>query len=238
MNESETKHGASDAKLVVEKQFEPQMHTDRRRCEGRSFMSEGVFEPGFQVQSSGRLIWAVKTKLFPRHSIPRRPPMGYLILATIAAAGFLASLVCHIMSWTNNQPALGRSVFLLHAGIFAVWIPLVIFANRTMPRPGGGNLEHLLAELPKWLRRALSCLFVYAVLNFVYFIFCTQKYPKHGVPFSLELRGFSGHWMMFYGMAAAGFVALAVRLKRRRENEFPYGLISSCIALRRTSRRE
>ena len=144
--------------------------------------------------------------------------MGYLILAVLAAVGLLASLGCHLMGWLQVEPPWGKSVFLLHIGIFVVWVPLVILANRTMPKPGRGNLEHLLAELPRWVRFATSGLFTYALLNFAYFIYCTRQYPKHGVPFSVELRGFSGHWMMFYGIASAGFVALARLARKRRQN--------------------
>src|SRR5882672_5432029 len=143
--------------------------------------------------------------------------MGYLFLAVVAAMGLLASIACHLMGWLHVEPPWGKSVFLLHIGIFVVWIPLVLFANRTMPKPGRGNLEHLLAELPKWVRVATGGLFAYALLNFAYFIFCTRHYPKHGVPFSVELRGVSGHWMMFYGIAFAGFVALARLARKRRQ---------------------
>jgi hypothetical protein len=145
--------------------------------------------------------------------------MGYLILAMIAAVGFFASMACHIMGWLQVEPPWGKSVFLLHVGIFVVWFPLVIFANRTMPKPGRNNMDHLLAELPKWMRVATGILFVYTILNFVYFIYSTSQYPKHGVPFSIELRGFSGHWMMFYGVALAGFIALSRLSRKQRKNE-------------------
>ena len=145
--------------------------------------------------------------------------MGYLILAMIAAVGFFASMACHIMGWLQVEPPWGKSVFLLHVGIFFVWFPLVINANRTMPKPGRKNMDHLLAELPKWMRVATGILFVYTILNFVYFIYSTSQYPKHGVPFSIELRGFSGHWMMFYGVALAGFIALSRLSRKQRKNE-------------------
>ncbi len=145
--------------------------------------------------------------------------MGYLILSVLAAVGLLASLACHLMGWLQVEPPWGKSVFLPHIGIFVVWVPLVIFANRTMPKPGRGNFEHLLAELPRWVRFATGGLFVYALLNFAYFIYCTHQYPRHGVPFPVKLRGFSGHWMMFYGIASAGFVALARLARKRRQNE-------------------
>jgi hypothetical protein len=144
--------------------------------------------------------------------------VGYLFLALMATLGLVASIGCHFLGWLQIEPPLGKSVFLLHIGIFVVWIPLVLFANRTMPKSGRGNFEHLLAELPRWVRVATGCLFTYALLNFAYFIFCTRAYPKHGVPFWLELRGFSGHWMMFYGFATAGFIALERRARKRKQN--------------------
>jgi len=145
--------------------------------------------------------------------------MGYLILVVFAVTGLLASMACHVMAWLQVEPPWGKSVFLLHVGIFVVWIPLVIFSKRMMPKPGRNNLEHLLVELPKWVRIATSGLFAYAILNFVYFIYCTSQYPKHKVPFWVELRGFSGHWMLFYGIACAGFVALARRARKIKQTE-------------------
>jgi hypothetical protein len=145
--------------------------------------------------------------------------MGYLLLAMIATAGFFASVACHLMGWLHIEPPWGKSVFVLHIGLFVLWIPLVFFANRTMPKPGRGNFQHLLAELPRWVRVATYALFAYALLNFAYFLFSTRQYPKHGVPIFVELRGFSGHWMLFYGVAAAGFVALARLARKRKVNE-------------------
>ena len=49
-------------------------------------------------------------------------------------------------------------------------------------------------------------MFAYALVNFVVFVVMTTHYPKHQVPVWLELRGFSGHWMMFYCVALAGFI--------------------------------
>ena len=145
--------------------------------------------------------------------------MGYLLLAGIASLGFFASVACHLTGWLHTEPPWGKSVFVLHVGFLALWFPLVIFANRTMPKGARGNLEHLLAELPKWARRVVTVLFTYALLNFGYFMYCTSRYPKHEVPFYVELRGFSGHWMMFYGTAAIGFVALARLARKRRDHE-------------------
>lgn len=145
--------------------------------------------------------------------------MAYVLLAVIAASGFVASFACDVMGWFHVQPPLGRSVFILHVGFIALWFPLVTFANRTMPKGAKNNLEHLLAEFPPWLRRVSTLLFIYALLNFAYFMYCTGQYPKHELPFYIELRGFSGHWMLFYGMATMGFIALARIARRRKQSE-------------------
>jgi hypothetical protein len=141
--------------------------------------------------------------------------MAYMIAAMIAVAGLLASIACNIMGWLGIKPPWGESVFVLHIGCLLLWFPLILLTNRVMPKSDRKNLHLLLAAmLPKWMRSAASALFLYAILNFVYFIYCTSKFPKHQVPFYLELRGFSGHWMAFYGIAAIGFIALA-RFKQK-----------------------
>lgn len=140
---------------------------------------------------------------------------GYLFLAIVSGSGFVASVGCHVLGWLQLDPPWGKSVFMLHLGIFVVWIPFVIFTNSTMPKQADSNIEHLLAELPRWVRFVAGGMFVYTLINFAYFIYLTSQYPKNGVPFFIELRGFSGHWMLFYGVATAGFVALG-RLSRRK----------------------
>ena len=72
-----------------------------------------------------------------------------------------------------------------------------------------------MVEMPPWMRLGLGGIFVYALLNFGYYMILTQNYTKGQVPFYIELRGFSGHWMMFYGVATAGFLALG-RLHRKQ----------------------
>lgn len=141
--------------------------------------------------------------------------MTYSLLAVASAAGLLASAACHLAGWLWIDPPWGKSVFALHVGIFAVWIPLVINANRTMPKGNGGNLDHLLAELPVWARIGVGVLFVYAIAHFLLFMWQAGRYPKTEVPLALQVRGFSGHWMMFYAAATAGFVGLG-RLARKR----------------------
>ena len=143
--------------------------------------------------------------------------MLYSLLAFISGVGLLLSGVCHLLSWFHLAPPGGKAAFLLHIGIFVVWLPLVICSNQTASTPGRGNFDHLMEQLPIWARKCVFGIFVYAMINFVVFLVLTADYPKHGVPFWLELRGFSGHWMMFYTVSLAGFVGLR-RLRRSVQN--------------------
>jgi hypothetical protein len=144
--------------------------------------------------------------------------MAYLLLATIAAFGFVASLACHILSWWQITPPGGNSVFILHVGFLILWFPLIIFANRTTPKGANGNLNHLFAEMPLWVLTAGKILIAYIILNFVYFMYCTSQYPNHKPPLYVEVRGFSGHWMLFYGIATIGFIALARLAQKQKQN--------------------
>jgi hypothetical protein len=142
--------------------------------------------------------------------------MGYVLLAAISAVGLVASATCHLAGWLGADLPYGKLPFAaMHVGVFLVWIPLVLCANRTMPKDGKGNVDHLLAELPVWVRVSVGVLFAYAIGNFLLFMWKAREFPKGQVPYSLELRGFSGHWIMFYGVAWAGFVGLG-RLARKR----------------------
>jgi hypothetical protein len=140
-------------------------------------------------------------------------PVVYTLLAVVSAAGLLASLGCHVLGWLEVDPPGGEAVFLLHVGIFVVWVPLVLCANRAVPK-GGASHEHLRTEAAGCAAGFVGVLFVYAIVNFLIFMAAASPFPKGRVPFLLQLRGFSGHWMLFYGVASVGFAALARRARK------------------------
>ncbi|MEO2091992.1 MAG: hypothetical protein ABGY75_21265 [Gemmataceae bacterium] len=147
--------------------------------------------------------------------------MGYLFLIVFAAVGLAASVVCHALGWLGVEPPGGKAAVGLHVGIFVVWIPLCLLANRTIPKgkeATEGNMNHLAADLPRWAGAAMIGVFVYALVNFALFMWAAREFPRGKVPFPLELRGASGHWMMFYGWALCGMVSLR-RLARKRAAE-------------------
>jgi len=92
----------------------------------------------------------------------------------------------------------------LHIGIFIVWLPAVLTSTQTTRGADRKDFWKVtLAGCPTWMRRALYVLFAYAILNFIVFIATTASQPKRqtsDAPPSV-VRGFSGHWMVFYAAA-------------------------------------
>jgi len=130
----------------------------------------------------------------------------------IAGAGFLLSLMAHLIALAGKP--LPAGVMLLHIGIFVVWIPAVGITNRKLRNVNRKqHWDAILADCPVWMRRAIKVIFVYAIVNFLLFMVSTigQPKPKGTAPPSV-VRGFSGHWMVFYG---AAFVTFYSTIKNR-----------------------
>jgi hypothetical protein len=125
----------------------------------------------------------------------------------LAAAGLVLSLAAHLMALAGIPIPGGKTVFALHIGVFVVWIPAVIVSIRVMRRIRGRKFWHIVLEnCPFWMRTIVQVTFIYAIANFVLFLISTAGHPvPAGDPSPPELRGFSGHWMVFY---AAAFAAL------------------------------
>ncbi len=155
-----------------------------------------------------------------------------------AATGWVLGLIVHLLSLAGfNITDKVPFVWLLHIGVFVVWIPAIIemknneelreykksgVLNRMKPF---GFFKIIFKETPTWLKTIAIGGFFYAIINFIWcFIFhlgipdiwdgeyilhnhgqliktlTEQEYNHYKAN---ELRGFSGHWLAFYGFAAA-----------------------------------
>jgi hypothetical protein len=138
----------------------------------------------------------------------------------IAAAGFVLSLITHLMALIGKAPPGGGLVWGLHVGIFAVWIPTVLITNRKVQGVQRKvSWETAMLGCPTWMRRTLKVVFVYAIINFILFLLGTVGHPKPVGPAPPSVvRGFSGHWMVFYGVAFSTLYA-AFKASRRKDTE-------------------
>lgn len=150
------------------------------------------------------------------------------ILGFASFIGLAAALIVHIAALmgidaSDNFPA----VWGLHVGIFVVFIPFVFSSRKSLgPKP---TFAQIRAAFPMWIVGLGICVFAYALVNFALFILKTEggnpsivdgKFVlmNHGalirelsvVEYSTfkanEVRGFSGHWLVFYFVPFAYFL--------------------------------
>jgi hypothetical protein len=156
--------------------------------------------------------------------------MRYLIVA-VAAVGLLLSLLVHLQTYAGidvgaNHPA----VWTLHAGCLLVALPMVgsAWLNQGF-KPSWRDMY------PRWARVVLVMAGAYAAVNFLLFLFLSEgahadirdgRYVlhRHGTivrelstadyhrHMAYVLRGFSGHWMLFYLAAGLYFLRPAGRV--------------------------
>jgi hypothetical protein len=130
----------------------------------------------------------------------------------LAVAGFFASLLVHLRAVLGLPSPFGSATWLLHIGIFVVWLPTVLVAQRL----GNGAKQvdlwkAVFRGCPAWVKSGAYVVGGYAMVNFVLFTFQTTAYPKNQMPELIEYRVFSGHWMVFYYIGAATLYS-AIRL--------------------------
>jgi hypothetical protein len=96
--------------------------------------------------------------------------------------------------------------WMLHVGIFVVWFPAVLVANRRVGKSSPRNYwDVVFRDSPAWFKYAVYGFLGYAVVNFLIFISQApngKEFPGEGTPV-VVWRGFSGHWMACYSAALA-----------------------------------
>jgi hypothetical protein len=160
------------------------------------------------------------------------------IFFKIASVGFALGLLVHLISLSGIY--IGDKVpfvWLLHVGIFVVFIPAIFYlnSNEEMKELKAKRRQNpirvykiVFKNAPVAFKIILAFIFVYAMLNFMFFMQQSEgggpgisggKYvlENHGTIIrelsqaeyfkfkANELRGFSGHWLIFYSFAMAIF---------------------------------
>jgi hypothetical protein len=124
--------------------------------------------------------------------------------AALSAAGLVASLIAHVCALIGYPGPFGRATWLLHVGIFVVWFPAVLVAQRlTKDFKRKDFWKAAVRGCPRWLRVMTVIFFGYALVNFAVFFAMTVGHGHPRVDEVTELRGFSGHWLAFYSAALA-----------------------------------
>jgi len=153
-----------------------------------------------------------------------------LLLALLAVLGLGLSAMVHVSTFLGIEPTtLFPAAWLLHLGIFALIIPLVLIQKKQdkVLRPRKGPP---FADAPRWMNFLVGFLFLYAFVNFAVNMMLMPGKTSHAAATtrpqvetsSEELqrrhqeniygpRLFSGHWMLFYAAAGVGLYSIACR---------------------------
>jgi hypothetical protein len=145
------------------------------------------------------------------HEEPANTPHMKRLFApfvVLAAVGLILSIVVHVSALLGFPSPLGEKAWILHGGIFVVWLPAVLAMVPLTRESKQRNLwRATLRGCPNWMRRMAYAFCGYAVVNFVVFIAAIAATPQvrraGGSTPEAVFRGFSGHWMAFYSMALA-----------------------------------
>jgi hypothetical protein len=147
-------------------------------------------------------------------------------LSIFAFTGFFISLIVHLTTFFGIDPARHvPGVWVLHLGIFIVFIPMLFVQGLTRKKD---FWPKFFAPMPHWAQYTIKAFFAYAAINFVLFFFLSKggvpdvrdgKYVLHSHGNVIRelseeeyesqnayvVRGFSGHWMIFYLVPALYF---------------------------------
>ena len=123
------------------------------------------------------------------------------VFVWLSAIGLLVSLWVHIGTLMGH--GIPSAFWVLHVGIFVVWFPAVLVAQRLV---GNANRKDfwkvVLKGAPDWVRYMMYVLFAYEFVNFMISMGQAPNGGRHATT-SADWRGFSGLWMVFYSAAFA-----------------------------------
>lgn len=139
--------------------------------------------------------------------------MKYLVkpVLLLSAVGLLLSVLAHITALLGIDLHSAYAAFVLQVGIYPVWLSSMLLGeNMRCGRPffrwGFGrrlSWKQVCSGCPVWMRYAWYGLLGYAVLSFMLYARDLKAGADDTSPSLAYVRGFSGHWMVFYYAAFA-----------------------------------
>jgi hypothetical protein len=149
-------------------------------------------------------------------------------LGFAALMGFVLAAVAHVFALAGvNVAEHVPFVWLLHVGIFVVFIPFVFSSRKILGKQP--SLADMRALVPARVYVVGLAIVIYAIVNFVLFAAATEggnpaieagryvlqihgrlvrelSFAEYEALRANELRGFSGHWLFFYFVPFAYFL--------------------------------
>jgi hypothetical protein len=137
-----------------------------------------------------------------RTAIPEWLSPFIWVFVWLSAIGLVLSV------WVHIGALMGRGIpsafWVLHVGIFVVWFPSVLVAQRLAGNVNRKDLwKVILKGAPDWVRYMMYVLFAYEFVNFIISMGQSSSGGRHITTSAADWRGFSGMWMVFYSAALA-----------------------------------
>jgi hypothetical protein len=145
-----------------------------------------------------------RTPLPPPRSIPSWFSSLLPIFIALSAVGLVLSLWVHLGALMGQRVAPESFFWILHVGVFVVWLPAVLAAQRIVGTTNRSDFwKVVLTNSPDWMRYMVYGFGGYAMVNFLLFMVNAPDGGNGANPPAAVWRGFSGHWMLFYSAALA-----------------------------------
>jgi hypothetical protein len=140
----------------------------------------------------------------PPRSLPSLISSLLPIFIALSAVGLVLSLWVHLGALMGRRVAPEPFFWILHVGIFVVWLPAVLVSQRLVGTMNRNDFwKIVLKNSPDWMRYMVYAFGGYAMVNFLLFMVNAPKGGNGANPPAVVWRGFSGHWMAFYSAALA-----------------------------------
>jgi hypothetical protein len=138
-------------------------------------------------------------------------------LSTASFAGLGASVWVHVGAFTGMFSAPYSVFWMLSFGMFIVFAPAAVIANKTRAyRRGQYAWRFILEGSPRWMQYTFYVVAYYAAFNIAIFLFKRFQTPSSYIgasPTLTDWRGFSATWIAFY---SAAFVIHFSEFRRSR----------------------
>jgi hypothetical protein len=168
------------------------------------------------------------------------------LAAIFCLAMFIASVSVHVLSLIPGTVLPFDGCALLHLGAMAAVFAVIIHTRSVRRRANAAGMQGkritdlLMRSTPRLFTRIEAFLFFYVIFNFVYFVITHEGTPRirdnkyvlmhksthlrdlteeeYHEYTRRELRGMSGHWLLFSGLALGYFVLVVPRVRERLES--------------------
>jgi hypothetical protein len=172
--------------------------------------SSALLEPDIEGLQQNRAPSSVADYPAAANSVPDwiRPFLWFFVC--LSALGLAVSLWIHLGAVMGRRVAPEAFFWMLGVGIFIVWLPAVLVAQRLVGTTNRKDFwKVILKGSPDWMRYMVYGFFGYAFVNFLLFMGKAPSGGNGANPPAVVWRGFSGHWMAFYSAAFAILYAAA-----------------------------